>query len=137
MQTALIHIGNNKNILEFSKAFSSALFDKGDMVTLVDGILDKPRMGFFQYIIFFIESPSFLGKNYINELMLFFKNAGRINAKYASVFTNKAFSSDKYLLKYIIKIEQEGLILHETKIVKDINEAKSIASLFNPIRPGE
>jgi len=35
------------------------------------------------------------------------------------------------------RVEGEGLILHQTGVIKDLEEAKNIASNFEPIKAGE
>ena len=137
MQVAIIYIGHSKELQEYTKIFSASLSEKRHIPTFINGLLERPRLGFYQNIIFFVESPKFLGKNYLEELSIFLKEVGKINSRYASIFTNKTISSDKYLLKYMKRIENEGLILYQTGIFKDSDEAKKNATAFTPIKAGE
>ncbi|HOV13852.1 MAG TPA: hypothetical protein PK771_06175 [Spirochaetota bacterium] len=137
MQVAIVYIGQNKELSEYSKYFSIKLSEKNHIPTFINGILEKPRMAFFHYVVFFIESPSFFKPNYIKELSDFFKEVGRINSRYCSLFVNKTFFSNKNLLKYMQKIENEGIVLHQSDVIANLEMAKQIADDFTPIKNGE
>lgn len=137
MQIALVYIGHDDILLEYTKMFSASLSEKGHIPTLVNGILERPTMGFFRYIVFFLESPRLFGRNYLKELNTFFKESSKINSRFCSIFTNKTFLSDKYLLKYMQKVENEGLVLHQSDIITNSEYAKNILNSFTPIKNGD
>ncbi|OHD13248.1 MAG: hypothetical protein A2086_16920 [Spirochaetes bacterium GWD1_27_9] len=137
MQIAVVYIGNAPLIVECAKTFVKELSNKRHFVTLINGILEKPRMGQFQYIMFFVQSDNLFEKIYYTKLTTFFNEVGNINAKYASLFTDRKFLGDRSFNLYMKKIESEGLILHETEIFKNTKEIELIAKDFEPIKFGD
>ncbi len=137
MNIALINIGYNKLLIESSKIFAKVLYEKGNIVKEINGILDNPRVAGFQYLIFFIDSGKFLGKNYIEELEHFFKNTGIITAKYASIYCQKRVFSDRVLLRYMSKLENQGLIIHDCNVIDSLKKAEELVNKLQPVKANE
>lgn len=137
MNIALINIGNNKLLADSSKIFCKDLYERGNIVKEINGILDTPRVAGFQYLIFFIDAGKFFGKNYFEELNNFFENVGVVTARYASVYTQKRLFSDRVLYRYMTKLESEGLIIHDTAIIDSLKSAEDRAKRLNPVKPND
>jgi hypothetical protein len=134
MHIALIYIAENKNFIDNAKTFSNELLNKNHIVKFINGKTEKGRLGGNSYLIFFVESEPFFGKIYLEQLTAYLKEAGNITAKYACVFTNKGLMSERKLLKYMKKLEGEGLIIHESKVIYDKNHAVEIARSIEPVK---
>lgn len=137
MNIAIITIGHNKLLFKSSKLFAKVLYEKGNIVKEIHGISNNTRVSGFQYLIFFVDAGKFLGKNYLEEMNQFFKNSGLITAKYGSIYCQKRIFSDKVLGKYMAKLENEGLIVHDSDIIDSIRKAEEIVNKLNPVKYNE
>jgi len=136
MNIAIIYIGNDKLLNIARKMFAKELYGKGNIIKEINGILENTRLTGFQYIIFFIESGFFIGKNRLKDLDVFLKNIETMPSKYVSVYTNKKFLSNKYLLKYMSRLEAEGCIIHSSDIIVDEKHSENICRNLSPIKSG-
>ena len=76
MQVAIVYIGQNKELSEYSKYFSIKLSEKNHIPTFINGILEKPRMAFF-------------GAHFLREEDMEFKGA-TVNLQYMREWTGKS-----------------------------------------------
>ena len=136
MNIAIIYLGKNRVLESSRKIFAKELYNKGNIVKEMNGLLEFTRLTGFQYIIFFIDAGSFLGKNMLGELDQFFKNVGTINTKFVSVYTNKRFMSLNTLTKYMAKIESQGIIIHSSDVIDSIKTSEIIIRNLEPVKPG-
>ncbi len=130
MQIAAIHIGENNHIKNFAKEFAKKISNNSNFVTVVDGLLERPMMGGFKYVAFFIDSGKLFSKNYSKELTTFLKEVNIHNASHASLFINDRMFVDKSFLSYMRILEEGGFILHFTEILKDLKELDYILEDF-------
>jgi hypothetical protein len=124
MHIAAIHIGKNEQIKSYAKEFSKLVSDNNNFVTIIDGLLETPRIAHFGYIAFFVDSGKPFSENYANELKKFLKEANIHNARHCSLFINKRMIVDKTFLAYMKILEEDGFILHFTEVLKNMKELK-------------
>jgi hypothetical protein len=134
MQIGIIYIGEDKNLLEYARIFMKNLNERQYNATLINTNMDTTIISNFLYLIFFIETDHMFSKVYLTKLEKFFKNAGIVRAKFASAFVNKGFSTDKKMLKYMKRIEKEGIILHDTGILFGNDQAENAVKNLEPIK---
>ncbi len=136
MNIAIIYISNDKLLNSARKIFAKDLYGKGNIIKEINGILENTRLTGFQYIVFFIESGFFIVKNRLKELDAFLKNIETMPSKFVSVYTNKKFLSNKYLLKYMSRLESEGCIIHSSDIIVDEKHSENISRNLHPVKFG-
>ena len=136
MNIAIIYISNDKLLNSARKIFAKDLYGKGNIIKEINGILENTRLTGFQYIVFFIESGFFIGKNRLKELDAFLKNIETMPSKFVSVYTNKKFLSNKNLLKYMSRLESEGCIIHSSDIIVDEKHSENISRNLHPVKFG-
>ena len=134
MQIGIIYIGNEKNLLEYARIFMKQLIDRQFQASLINMNTDNVIISNYLYLIFFIETDKLFKKDNLLKLEKFFKNAGIIRAKYASVFVNKGLFVDSKMLKYMKRFEKEGIILHDTGILYSKEQAENAAKNLEPVR---
>lgn len=134
MQIGLIYIGDDKNLLEYARIFMKNLNERQFMATLVNTNTDHTIITNFLYLIFFVQTDKIFKKDYLIKLENFFRDAGIIRAKYASIFVTKGAFTDRKLLKYMKRIEKEGIILHDSATLFGKDHAEKTANNLEPIK---
>jgi hypothetical protein len=134
MQIGIIYIGDDKNLLEYARCFMKNLSDRQFQVSMINTNMDSAIISNFLYLILFIETDRMFKKENLAKLEKFFKNAGVVRAKYASLFVNKGLFTDSKMLKYMKIVEKEGIILHDMGILFSKEHAENTAKKLEPIR---
>jgi len=130
MHIAAIHIGKNEQIKTYAKEFSKTVSNSNNFVTIIDGVMETPRMSHFRYVAFFIDSGRPFSNNCANELKKFLKEVNIQNAKHCSLFINNRIFVNKTFLAYMKILEENGFVLHFTEVIKNINELRYILEGF-------
>lgn len=138
MIVGIISVNNNKYISNIIKKFIKKISNEGHIVKEINSDLEEPRLTGYSYLLFFVGKTKIDDKKVISNLKTFLKNAGMLNNKYASIFLEKKIiGNNKRLLKFSSIIEEAGLMIHFTEIIKDTKQIETILSKYSTIKFGK
>lgn len=135
MRIGVVYIGDNRALEGYKNDFVQEVAAKGHQVTEFD-LKGEGRIGGMQYLVFFVDSGNLFGKKYTEEISKFFQDKGGFSAHYASIYIQNRPFVNKTFLRYMRKIEETGLIVHNSDLIMNKNHAREIAARFTPIKPG-
>ncbi len=132
MRIGIVTIGNNPQLLQFSKDVHRKLVEKGHSIKVYNKNTDiNERFTINKHLIFFVDAGTFFQKSALPELKNFLKVRGDLNVKYGSLIINKKPFPDKIFVKTMATLEENGLILQYTNIIKNTKEMNDLISTMH------
>ena len=134
MHIGLIYPGDNDFLLKCRDIFTASLQKKDFFIKHYDYKNKEGSIPGAQYLIFLLESSHFSGKKSLDGLNRFFRETGYVSARYASIYIPPKINNRKILLKCMHKLENEGIIIHESRTIRSTKQTLAAAEKLRPVR---
>lgn len=128
MNIGLLTFGQSPKINEYRAIIENKLSGKGHRVKTYNGNTDiQESLASNKHLIFLADSGSFSRPSSSKELQRFLKRKGELNVKYGSFFMTDKLFPGKSFLKMMALLEEYGIILVYSDIVKNTEVMSTIA----------
>jgi hypothetical protein len=131
MRIGLVTIGNNPILSEYKDIIVSLLEKKNHTVSLYNEKSINERFAVNNHLIFIMDSGNLLKKSSLEKLETFLKNKGDLNVRYGSLFITDRLFPGRTFTKAMAALEESGLVLLYTDIIRNIYEMKQAAEDMN------
>lgn len=130
MRAAVVYFAANSRdrILNLARALARGIESQGHQVDIVDGLRDlNTKMTIYQYIAVGAEPTSSFGGKIPNRVSQFLSSSGIVSGKRSFAFVPKnLFGSGKALRRLMRSMEQEGMYLKTSDILRSAPEAEEV-----------
>ena len=137
MRIAIVFFATRRRakLIKITDALASGIASQGHQVDIIDGIREiNTKLAAYEYIAVGTESNTFWSGKISNKVSVFMRSTGMIIGKpcFAYVLKRGLFSQ-RALMNLMNAMEHEGMNVHLSEVISNVEEAREIGERLHVI----